>query len=271
MDHTPPEHYHLNATFNHVGGNLPIENTDIDAIVKVLARQHDLIAEEFTEMVEKGINVRNLKEVRDGLGDVLVTVDGLYYRLGLEYPRVELWGDFGDFNYTDGVYGIDEGLILLKQIISGEVTQETASRLLHVIKVSADSIVHGVYLLAHHWGVDLAADQRAIVASNMSKFDTDEDTAIEGITKYAELEVKSELVPNTVDGVVYHVIRCTESTKGKDGKTYSIGKILKSVNFHEPHLEDLVDDHPLRLFAFDTFERDENGSYLRVARKPIEA
>ena len=263
MKYPTPEHYQLNAIFNTVGGNHPIDNTDLDQINRVLKRQFDLINEEFTEMVEKGINMRDLHEIRDGLGDTLVTVDGLYFRLGMEYPRVQLWDDFTGFDHVDGVYSIEESLIMLKKMINGEVGQVNTSQVLNFIKVMADGIVHGVYMLAHQWDIDLAADQRAIIAANMSKFDTDEDTAIEGVAKYAALEVKNELFPNVVDGVTYYVIRCVETTIGTDGKAYANGKILKSVNFHEPKLEPLPEGHKLLSFEFATFSREEGDSYLR--------
>lgn len=239
-------HYALNRHVNTVVGNDPIDLQDRAAVAETLSRQTKLIRDEFLELVNDGINANNATEVRDGLADIIVTADGMYHRLSLEHPRTHLWG-FDDVNWQEQILSIHDCLTSLENL--GEYLDTApVSQLQNTIKVLCDGILYGVYALAAKWDVDLEADQEAVYQSNMSKFDLDEDTAADGIAKYAALEVKTELFPKELDGLTYYVIKCVENSTGTDGKVYRVGKFLKSVLFEEPVLTSFTDNHPLNEF-----------------------
>lgn len=90
-----------------------------------------------------------------------------------------------------------------------------------------------VYGAAWRAGLDADEDMYAIYRSNMSKFDTDEDTASRTRDKYAQLGLEVETV-RVMDGPkVYYTTRVTHE-QVVDGKLYPRGKLVKSVNFKEP-------------------------------------
>ena len=247
-------HFELNALFNQVGGNHKLSElmakeatADDSSVEKVfytlLRRQVELISEEFQELID-GHNEKSADLIRDGLGDVIVTVDGLFHRLELKYPDTSKWGDL----QSDAIQAINAaaqalGAIKLLAVNRDGLNVKTASSMLTQLSMG---ILLSMYQVAEQYGIDLQADQKAIIASNMSKFDTDEDVAIEGVAKYAALNIKTEIVPSVIDGVTYYVIRCAEDTVDANGKKFFAGKILKSVNFCEPALPPLAEDAPLR-------------------------
>jgi Domain of unknown function (DUF4406) len=251
MDH----HFKLNSHFNQVGGNLTLtnlimalnnpkfnESEYLDHFYTIALRQAGLIAEEFQELLD-GHKHLNITEVRDGLGDTIVTVDGLFYRLELKYPDTSKWID----RRADAAVALDFAKHSIESLLAAANDKDALSveDTRTMFETLGMGILLSMYQLAQKYGIDLQTDQEAIYLSNMSKFDTDEEVAIAGVVKYAELGVKAELVPSTFDGVTYYVIRCTESTVGSNGKTFKIGKILKSVKFQEPQLTTLSNDSPI--------------------------
>jgi predicted peroxiredoxin len=247
-------HFELNALFNQVGGNYKLseliakeaaadDTTEEKIFYVLLQHQVELISEEFQELID-GHTEKSADLIRDGLGDVIVTVDGLFHRLELKYPDTSKWGQL----HSDAIQAINaasqslEAIRLLAMDHEG-VDVKTAAVMLTQLGMG---ILLSMYQVAEKYGIDLHADQQAIVASNMSKFDTNEDVAIEGVAKYAQLNIKTEIVPSVIDGVTYYVIRCAEDTVDANGKKFFAGKILKSVNFREPTLVPLAVDAPLR-------------------------
>lgn len=241
-------HYALNRHVNSVVGNDPIDLMDRDALVQTLGRQTKLIRDEFQELVEDGINGASAQQIRDGLADIIVTVDGMYHRLSLEYPRTHLWG-YDDINWQEQILTINSCLLSLEMPGADYLTEAPVSQVQNTIKVLCDGILYGVYALAAIWDVDLEEDQEAVYNSNMSKFDLDELTAADGIAKYAALEVKTELFPKELDGLTYYVIKCVVDSTGTDGKAYRVGKFLKSVLFEEPIFTSYTENHPLNEFV----------------------
>lgn len=254
-------HLLLNAAVNSLVGNDPVDLVNFanfeayEEQFKLVARkQLKLIRDEFEELRDRGFRDRSVQEVRDGLGDVIVTMDGLLYRLGVPYTNVfapalpvldletrkalELSGVM-TFRIQDRLRTIDRALGVLmdrtQAVFLGNITAFKAR-----IGETAEIVYLQVYALAYELGVDLAADQQAIYKSNMTKFDTDTAVAAQGLRKYENMGVAAALFPKEVDGVIYHVIKSTEDRVIGD-RPFPAGKFLKSVLFKEPELEPLRD------------------------------
>jgi len=236
-------HFELNSLVNTIVNNLPISEDDVSTLMQVIKRQRDLIHDEFDEL-STGIKERNISEVRDGIADVIVTVDGMYFRVGLEYPRVELWSN-RDLSIDEHVRSIEVSLKLMEEMVAAGLDGNTVGYFKHRVKVYCDSILYSCYRLSQEYGIDLLADQEAVFASNMTKFDTDIEVARRGVAKYAEMGVKTDVFPNKIDGLTYHVIKCTEDSVDAAGKKYNAGKFLKSVFFKEPELQPLAANAPI--------------------------
>ena len=88
--------------------------------------------------------------------------------------------------------------------------------------------------IAETFSLSLAFGQHLVYRSNLSKFDTDEATALLGLEKYQNLGIDVALYPATVNGITYHVIKSSRDQTVGD-KHYPQGKFLKSVNFREPN------------------------------------
>lgn len=237
-------HFELNSLINTIPGNNPVDLNDTAAALEVVRRQRDLIQSEFEELRDDGIKAKNITEVRDGIADVIVTVDGMYFRLGLEYPRVHLWEPQG-LSVEELLRTIEVDLTMIGEMLTTGLRDTTMGYFQHRLKVYCDSILHATYELSGKLGIDLINDQEAVFASNMTKFDTDVEVARRGVAKYAELGVKTDLFPNQIDGLTYWVIKCTEDCVDVKGKKYGAGKFLKSIFFKEPELLPLAANAPI--------------------------
>lgn len=261
MIHINSHHLLLNSTVNNLVGNEPVELADFanfeayEEQFKLVARkQLKLIRDEFEELRDRGFAAKDIKEVRDGLGDVIVTMDGLLYRLGIPYANVfapalpVLDPETRTMLETSGVVPfriqsrlrtIERALGTLMERTQSEIAGNVAAFKAHIGE-TAEIVYLQVYALAYELGVDLAADQRAIFISNMTKFDTDTEVAAQGLRKYENMGVAAALFPKNVEGVVYYVIKSTEDRVIGD-RPFPAGKFLKSVLFKEPDLEPLRD------------------------------
>lgn len=246
MSYTPPDHLALNRHVNNVVANYPIDLSLARAQwCQIGKRQIDLILDEAKELRD-GIELSKqgaerqsdaYREIRDGIADVIVTLDGLVHRLGLNEPDFETL-------LAPGRPPVDkhehEWLISHLQILEQTFTQlcENAEQAvdLQAIHERVADCYETVYDLARAWNVNIDADQLAVYESNMSKFDLDKATAMEGVLKYSALGVKTEIFPTELDGVAYYVIKCVEDCVDHQGKVHRAGKFLKSVNFREPVL-----------------------------------
>jgi hypothetical protein len=235
-------HFELNSHINTIVGNLPVDVNDVTAMLEIVRRQRNLIHDEFDEL-NAGVKERNISEVRDGIADVIVTVDGMYFRVGLHYPNVGSWFD-ASMSIEDCLQAIEIDLTLIEEMLAVGVGN-SVGYFKHRLKVYCDSILSSCHHISIHYGVNLLADQMAVYASNMTKFDTDIEVARRGVAKYEALGVRTDIFPNTINGLTYYVIKCTADSVGTDGKKYGAGKFLKSVYFKEPVLEPLPADAPI--------------------------
>lgn len=251
----PKHHLLLNSHINFIVSNEPVDSKDfkdfskfLTKVKEVAAKQHKLINDEYNELRDRGLAAQNIKEVRDGLGDIIVTTDGLLYRLGIPYTNIFAPAlpvlDPQTFNRAAAINSIHDRLYMLEQNLRAlkdrleDSNYGSHPRYLASVAGTAEQVYLNVYALAYQLGVDLAADQRAIYVSNLTKFDTDEAVAQQGLAKYAAMGVAVALFPKEVDGVVYHVIKSTEDRE-VDGRPFPAGKFLKSVLFQEPVLDPL--------------------------------
>lgn len=250
-------HLHLNGHINFIVGNEPVDAAGfkdfskfLNKVKEVAGKQHKLINDEYVELRDRGMAAENVKEVRDGLGDIIVTLDGLLYRLDIPYTNIFapalLPLDFEVLNkqrratisnLSNRLHFLEMALRTLNERLQ-DSNYGDHQGYLRTVANTAEVIYAQVYALAYDLGVDIAADQRSIYASNLTKFDTDEAVAQQGLAKYEAMGVAAALFPKEVDGVVYYVIKSTEDRE-VDGRPFPAGKFLKSVLFQEPVLDDL--------------------------------
>lgn len=250
------QHFPLNAKFNAVGGNpAPTQGLSLVEVITRAKRQTGLVRSEYNELTDEGITPQNSTLVRDGVADVIVTIDGLYHRLGLAYPTAvhnpdnfELIPEAtivaeveGSLTSTYIALNAIEALIKELEIYSlaesrGEILQFPAAVIVQQINLYANVVLLSMHQIAYALHFDLLEDQRTVYASNMSKYTQDPAVAEQGVAKYAALDVPAGVFPVETDGETYYVVKCTAEgpIKGNDGGDYSPGKILKGVDFHKP-------------------------------------
>ena len=247
MSYTPPDHLALNKHVNTVVGNHPIDPTTQRAEWCAAGkRQIDLILDEAKELRD-GIELskqgeqhhaKARQEIRDGVADVIVTLDGLVHRLSLNLPDLTIVIENHDRAPVDK-YEYEwllNHLQVLEQMLAELCADSEKTIDFDALYSHLFDAYEATYDLARAWDININADQVAVYESNMSKFDLDKATAMTGVLKYAELGVKTDLFPNDIDGQTYYVIKCVEDCVDSKGKTHRAGKFLKSVNFREPVL-----------------------------------
>lgn len=249
-------HLLLNEKVNAIPGNYSTLNTE--SFLAIAQQQMLIIHEEvneakteFDRFEKDGFSQEMYKLLRDGLGDTIVTYDGLFARLGVRFnfPSEEAPSVIVDncegfsrderFSYASLLFRTQ--LMPTHELAMSIVrtAQHTGDLDIALIGRLAESIVLLTERISRIVGVNVLVDQEAIFASNISKFDTDRATAEIGLQKYLDNGVKAHILENTVDGVQYHVIKvaedCTVVVAGKP-KSFVKGKFLKSILFAEPVL-----------------------------------
>ncbi len=227
-------HFQLNARINTIASNLPIDNSIPDLVLDILRAQVKLIRDEFNELKD-GVAADVRKEVRDGIADVIVTVDGLLFRLGLEMhePKLQpLSADARNGGHLQFLRRLDTLISALEYYRDGSHTAVDVNH----IQTLCQALINNTRQFAELNYVDLDADQVEVYESNLSKFDTDMDEVGKTIRKYLDLGVETEIAEATIDGVTYYVVKSAYDQQGGDNKSYPKGKFLKSVNFREPNL-----------------------------------
>lgn len=243
-------HYALNVLINTIVGNHTLRTRNDSTALQVASAQCKLIQDELDELKE-GIATKNIMEVRDGLGDVLVTVDGLIHRLGLKHWEIpnDLTGVTAAVlvNTPEDLLGLlTDHLHSMLQISATADTEYCLNELHHQgFALRCHEMVMACYKLADIFGIDILADQKAIFDSNLSKFDTDLKVAAQGVTKYADLGIAAGIYPNEVGGITYYVLKCMQTATTTTGKLQRLGKFMKSIHFKEPVLTPLADTAPI--------------------------
>lgn len=246
-------HFALNAKVNAVAGNLPLAQQETESdeafgkrLAEVSSQQISFIDEEFRELLA-GWAKRDVREMRDGLADLIVTIDGWLYRIcGGEQGRLY---DSEEIDETE----ISE-YALIAALVShmGEIgewsrcMEDTINPhvCLGLIERELKNMLLITEALSNSLGFDLLADQRAVFESNMSKFDTIRADAELGVAKYAVLGVEvviteTEYAANNEPSVTYYVLRTTQDQTDVKGRFIPKGKFLKSVRFRAPVFAEL--------------------------------
>ncbi len=246
---TIPHHYLLNKNINELVGNHQV--VDPLLVNKVAEDQLKLINSEMCELIsgltkyihacmeardQSNLSVYEkidaaLTEIRDGCGDVIVTIDGFIHRLGLDYH----------FNTESLELPPPSLSVIYKQRMKVQQALSHAIELSDLWKeLSFDSIFSSIHWLANILGFDIGKDQVAIYRSNMTKFDSDLETANAGVRKYNDLGVSVHLQPSVYQGLTYYIIRSSHDQVDINGKAYEANKFLKSIHFKEPVFEPIA-------------------------------
>lgn len=232
-------HYSLNSQINAIAGNDPINVADTDRWLAACRSQMNFIKEEIDETV-RAMEENDRIALRDGIADSIVTLDGLYYRLGLQYPDQTWLEDevIRSSALTDAGMGSAlsvafKALQNASHTVSDRLESGDADAL-DWITLTARNLMGCLYCIAYLSEIPLQADQHAVYVSNLSKFDTDYAEAVEGLVRYMEQGVCATLVRSVVGGERYFIIRVLEDSTSTRGKYFPAGKFLKSKNFQEP-------------------------------------
>lgn len=243
-------HFALNKHVNTVVGNLPVIGGSEE--LEILKQQFDIVDEEVSETLSAADEdeSENLKDLRDGLGDVLVTYDGMLVRLGLKPvdfvcdTDVRVTGTALE-RRTDQTlqsrihFSIGRTHALVREVVINAQRNGTYNREhLRFLIASILAATEEAIALA---GAITMDDQFQIFLSNMSKFDTDRATAEQGVAKYTKMGVKTRIEETEVAGTRYFVIKVAEFAE-IGNKKFVPGKFLKGVNFFEPVFGPLVQD-----------------------------
>lgn len=231
--------YFTNDTF----GNNPITvaSVGIDAYWEKLAKQYNLIVEEFGETVNKGIKARNIKEARDGVCDVLVTAYGLDHIGSLNIDLQEAL----ILDEDDASFALDRAGHYLV-LVGANIKERNHAMLTQSLRFLLQNI-HSLGLMMYF---DVKGDMQAVLDSNLSKVSKTQGDAIITQTYYREtvgINTRIEVCP-TMPGFI---VKVAGTQTGKDGKVYTDGKFLKCrVSFHEPKFDPL----PTKFPPFNAFK-----------------
>lgn len=251
--------FQMNAMVNNASGNFPLPlNASAEQHAEACRSQLYIIRSELRELLmalRAGDSVEALREIRDGVADVIVTADGLRHRLCLgsqpdaiaysvtrsETISSEMAGCLHTFNVNFsklvGADAIDEETLELLPASSTcayECGDATSYLNALVLVTSCYSIA---FQVAHRFGIPVIEDQVAVFRSNMSKFDTDFETAQKTIEKYRNLGIAVHIEEvRSMNGLSLDTFYIVKSSQDQDvgGKDYPKGKFLKSINFQEP-------------------------------------
>lgn len=239
-------HLTLNARINNIAGNRPL---DRPAEV-IAAAQAKVILSELRELIA-GIRADDRTEIRDGIADVLVTVDGMIHRLDLSNEYLSLFDTSLGESVEDELSMLDASVTTLgacQNLISlledyenllESIIAHPAGWACHNTRDNQNADMFGLavmaYVCARLYDVNVYDDQLEVYRSNLSKFDTMREDAEAGIAKYASMGVTLVIEESEVDGVTYYVLKSPED-QVVGGKDYPKGKFLKSIHFSEPNL-----------------------------------
>lgn len=234
--------FHLNlsaqhdavAAINRMAGNYIVPTTET-----ALHQINKIILPEVRETLD-GLIAEDEHEIRDGVGDILFTVAGLYARLGYAFPENIMVPTIVKYTRTEAAF---------TALTLQSVCEESATMIAIVgleeygrqLNGHMETMLRAACRLGHMHGFPIQQDLQAVIDSNFTKFDTTEDEARQTAAKYARLGVDTVYHSATYEGRQLYVTKVEDATKGTDGKSYPAGKWVKSVNFQEPVYSSLVE------------------------------
>lgn len=243
------QHLAGNKIINFIAGNDPVSKIDnTEESQPVFSRQLGLITEEFKELV-KGFAESNVKEIRDGLADVIVTTDGMFHRMRCGYIQAGWSRETGFLDFDDTHLETVRNWLLkmssptyLQDAFAADANASEYRLYADAKKLSqfADivSIMRRYSLL---FGINPDVDQQTVFESNLSKFDTSIEKAQLTVDKYTTMGVEVGIFPRTYGGVQYHVVKSIKDQVVND-VSYPQGKFLKSVDYIPPQWTPLSPD-----------------------------
>lgn len=284
-------HLPLNAHVNNVVGNHRQSIHSPGRWAKAGLHQVKIIASELNELIlghkaytdqplseaelakvkkKAGEDLRTwgLREVRDGVGDVIVTTDGAYHRLdlptsngqmlrvagmhvsmtfGLGQSQVEVVNNL----LTNAGGHLESIKLILQQVqdgwdaavaddneSGGDIVYDVLPGTENLLRAMLDDIQLAMYAVSTSYHINLVEDQVLIYRSNMSKFDTDSSVAAQGVQAYADQGVQTYISEQQVGNDTYYIIK-SAADQEVGGKDFPKDKFLKSVNFAEPDFSNM--------------------------------
>lgn len=236
-------HYDLNVAINMIAGNLPAIGT-WQLLLNASRRQLNIIRQEQDETRDDGIAANNHREIRDGIGDMIVTYDGLIHYLSsyVNHPGevVHLAQVPTTVAVTQAMGDLDQLFDALSMTLDAEFCDNLANHendAKQLLQTLLNRVYANIAVLATYYAVPVAEDQIAIYESNLSKFDTTMAEAEASAQRYTDLGIEVVIVPTHYQGVDYFIVKSAHD-QTVDGKKYAGGKFLKANKFFEPRLID---------------------------------
>lgn len=218
------------ALTNNTFGNFPMKEIDWGR----LTNQFALVKEEYEELVN-AYNQNDLKEIRDGICDVLVTVYGLLHISNADPKIVAGHTKFLNNHFivqtkAAWLWDMSESMSLIeKDIVDFDWNNNFVEWLVYLIDETEG--------LAKEFKFDIEEDMYQVLVSNLSKVSKTQGDAFVTQTYYREtvgIETRLEEC-STFPG---WIIKVKGSQTGKDGKFYPDGKFLKCrINFKPPQFQ----------------------------------
>lgn len=226
--------YDAVAAINRMAGNYIVPTTET-----ALHQLNKIILPEVRETLD-GLIAEDEHEIRDGVGDILFTVAGLYARLGYAFPESIIVPTHLKYTREEAalstltLMGVCEEAATLVAIHGLEAYGEK-------LNAHMETMLRIACRIGHMHGYPVEQDLQAVVDSNFTKFDKTEDDAWQTKAKYSQLGVDTEYHQASYEGTKLYVTKVATAGKGSDGKNYPAGKWVKSVNFKEPVYSSLVE------------------------------
>lgn len=225
-----------NYRFNILGGHTV--QSDVEEMVRAGIHQLQLLQEELDETFQAYAD-NDDKLLRDGLSDIGVVTDGLFYRLGVHYPsqaelNTPVYGTFGRDQIGNLIGSIQSDVDWLRGMFTLGAPALSTDQIRNDVRSFGGAILHSLREIYHNLpGVDYEADQLAVWNSNVSKYPRTVEHASQEMQLWSDKGVETYLLDTTVGGEVYYSLRLRHNTV-INGKTVPAGKIIKPSTFREP-------------------------------------
>jgi hypothetical protein len=246
-------HYDLNVAINMIAGNLPAIGT-WQLLLNASRRQLNIIRQEQDETRDDGIAANNHREIRDGIGDMIVTYDGLIHYLSsyVSHP-----GEVVHLEQVPTVVAVSQAMGDLDQLfdaltmtLDAEFCDSLAAHdtdAKNLLQTLLNRVYQNIAVLATYYAVPVAEDQIAIYESNLSKFDTTQAEAEASAQRYTDMGIDVVIVPTQYQGTDYFIVKSAQD-QTVDGKKYAGGKFLKANKFFEPRLIDTEETQAMKAY-----------------------
>ena len=258
--------FHMNALVNNASGNFPHGRSNT-YISRPFVSQLNIICSELVELLSALSAYRRFRDshtlneifrdIRDGVADVIVTVDGMRHRMSIPPTESVCLPDNGETlaSYLSVTLpALIDDLNIEHETITGSLFCKIEDGEMSLIPGTSYDLVRFwpiaeswpfldlcytlAYSTAHHFGIPVEADHEAVFKSNMSKFDLSLEDADRTKARYEAQGVAVHI--ETVHALdtqhspaTFYIVKSSKD-QVVNGKDYPAGKFLKSINFKEP-------------------------------------